>query len=59
MTAKDLIDDLCAALVSDPELWICTRLIGNPEAPTLARLAAVVRAAMMNRFGVGERGAAS
>jgi hypothetical protein len=56
MTAKDLIDDLCAGLLSDPELWITSRLICNPEAPDLARAAAVMRAAMMHLRAELERG---
>lgn len=58
MSAKSIVDDICAGLVSDPELWICSRLICNPEAPALARLAAVIRAAMFNRFGELEPGQA-
>ena len=46
MSARGLVDDLCAGLMADPELWILSRLVLNPCAAPTARAAAVVWMAM-------------
>jgi hypothetical protein len=56
VSAKSIIDDIAAGLVAAAaherseanEEWIVTQILCNPEAPTLARAAIVIRHALAN-----------